>query len=91
VMNSEHGKNGNGHRGLDWISPQKSKTLRPVWWDLREKISPLKWSPRPPYMDIGLGFLFEVGGPISGSVIKWEGHLPGLQEVSRDLQTYGRR
>jgi hypothetical protein len=28
--NSEHGENGERHKGLDWFSPPESKTLRPV-------------------------------------------------------------
>jgi hypothetical protein len=54
--------------GLDWFRPPESKTLCPVWWDMREWGSPLEWSSRPPYMAGGLGFPFDVGGPSSGSV-----------------------
>jgi hypothetical protein len=31
VWNSEHGKNVNGHKGLDWFGPPESETLRLVW------------------------------------------------------------
>jgi hypothetical protein len=47
---------------------------------MRERRSPLKWSPRPPCMDEGLGLLFEIGGSISGSVTKWEAICPDYKE-----------
>jgi hypothetical protein len=53
---------------LDWFGPPESNTLRLVWWDYVEKVNPLEWSSRPPYMASGLGFPFEVSGPSSGSV-----------------------
>jgi hypothetical protein len=31
MWNSEHGKNDNGHKGLDWFTPHESETLRLVW------------------------------------------------------------
>jgi hypothetical protein len=31
VWNSEHDKNGNEHKGLDWFGPPESETLHPVW------------------------------------------------------------
>jgi hypothetical protein len=31
VWNSELSENGEGHKGLDWFMPLKSKTLRLVW------------------------------------------------------------
>jgi hypothetical protein len=31
VWNSEHSKNGDGHKGLDWSGSLKSETLRSVW------------------------------------------------------------
>jgi hypothetical protein len=34
VWNSEHGKNGNEHRGLDWFEPPESETLCPVWSEI---------------------------------------------------------
>jgi hypothetical protein len=69
VWNSEHGKDGDGHKGLDWFRPPESETLRPVWGGImRAKGSPLEWSSRPPYMVNGLGLPFEVSGPSSGSV-----------------------
>jgi hypothetical protein len=55
---------------------------------MREWGSPLKWSSRPPYMVNGLGLPFEVGGPSSGLVTSYEGHLPWLQDESHDLRTY---
>jgi hypothetical protein len=62
--NSEHGENGEGHKGLDWFRPPESKTLRPVYvvglWVNGEVPSP--------YMVNRLGLPFEVGGPSSGSV-----------------------
>jgi hypothetical protein len=36
-MNLEHGKNGEGHKGLDWFRTPESKILRPVWWNYAEK------------------------------------------------------
>jgi hypothetical protein len=57
-----------GHDGLNWFRPPKSKTLRPVWWDYAWKRYLLEWSSRPPYMAGGLGFPFEVSGPSSRSV-----------------------
>jgi hypothetical protein len=67
-MNSKLGENGKDTVVLDWFRPPESKTLCQMWWDCVERSSLLEWSSRPPYMADGLGFLFEVGGPSSGSV-----------------------
>jgi hypothetical protein len=67
-MNSELSENGKDTVVLDWFMPLESKTLRPVWWNYAWKGSSLEWNSRPPYMADGLGFLFEVGRPSSGSV-----------------------
>jgi hypothetical protein len=37
MVNSEHSKSGEGHRGLDWFKPPESKTLRLVWWNYAEE------------------------------------------------------
>jgi hypothetical protein len=31
MWNSEHDKNGDEHKGLDWVKSPESETLRPVW------------------------------------------------------------
>jgi hypothetical protein len=67
-MNSELGEDGKDTVVLDWSTPPRSKTLRPVWWNYAGKRGLLEWSSRPPYMADGLGFPFEVGGPSSRSV-----------------------
>jgi hypothetical protein len=67
-MNSKHDENGKDTVVLDWFRPLENKTLRLVWWDYAWKRSSLEWSSRTPYMDNELGFPFEVGGPLSGSV-----------------------
>jgi hypothetical protein len=41
-----------------------------------ERGNPLEWSSRPPYMDNGLGFPFEVGGSVFGSVTRWKVIIP---------------
>jgi hypothetical protein len=39
-MNSELGEYGKDARDFRLVRPPESKTLRPVWWDYVEKISP---------------------------------------------------
>jgi hypothetical protein len=34
LWNSEHDENSDGHKGLDWIGPPESETLRPVWGEI---------------------------------------------------------
>jgi hypothetical protein len=31
MWNSEHEKNADEHKGLEWFGPPESETLRPVW------------------------------------------------------------
>jgi hypothetical protein len=47
---------------------------------MRKRRSPLEWSHRSPYVDNRLGFPFEVGGPVSRSVTKWEAICPDYYE-----------
>jgi hypothetical protein len=67
--NSEHGENGERHKGLDWFRHPESKTLHLVCDGIMcEWGSPLEWSFRPPYMASELGLPFEVSGTSSGLV-----------------------
>jgi hypothetical protein len=59
---SEHDEYGEDTRGLDWLRPPKSKTLRSVRGGImREWGSPLEFSSKPPYMVNWIGLPFEVG------------------------------
>jgi hypothetical protein len=41
MWNSEHGKNGDGHKGLDWFVPLENETQHIVWGGtLREREVP---------------------------------------------------
>jgi hypothetical protein len=75
-MDSEHDKNGDGHRVQTGSGLRRVKPYAQCEVDYGKRRSPLKLNARPPYMDDGLGLLFVVGGPISGSVTKWESIYP---------------
>jgi hypothetical protein len=83
-----------GHVGLYWFRPSESKTLCTVGivllvFEGKDFVSS-EGHPRPPYIGWRTR-VFEVGGPRVQIGYNVESYLYGLQTISRDIRTGGRR